>query len=109
MTILLGFAQCADAENGVIAGGVVPALERSEGPFASPSKREPIALPQGGQRNVWPDGYRYRKADALLVSVEQAITVGSASFDQRDDPRALTRLTLLDGLNACPARSSLAL
>jgi hypothetical protein len=35
MTLLVEFAQCADPETGVIAGGVTPALERSEGSFAS--------------------------------------------------------------------------
>ena len=33
MTLLVEWAQCAAPETGVIAGGVTPALERSEGSF----------------------------------------------------------------------------
>lgn len=34
MTPLLSSRTCANSNNSVIAGGVTPALERSEGPFA---------------------------------------------------------------------------
>lgn len=33
-------------------------------------------------------------------------TVGNALFDQRDDPRSLTRMTMLDGLNARAGRGA---
>lgn len=36
----------------------------------------------------------------MLVNLVKASTVGSGLFDGRDDPRALARMKMQDGLNA---------
>lgn len=61
-------------------------------------------LPVEGSGRRKPDEgvvrYRYKKAGVMLVNLVKADTVGGGLFDERDDPRALARMKMLDGLNA---------
>lgn len=75
-------------------------------PVATADTSKLIAAALAALGAIWRDGYRYKKAGVMLLNLVKANTVGSGLFDERDDPRALARMKMLDALNPRFGRDS---
>lgn len=77
-------------------------------PVATADTARLIKAAQTALAAIWRDGYRYKKAGVMLIDLGKATTVGSGLFDRRDDGRSLSRMRVLDGLNARFGRDTVA-
>lgn len=69
-------------------------------PVATSDTAKLIAAAHAALSAIWRDGYRYKKAGVMLVNLVKASMVGEGLFDERDAPRSLARMKMLDGLNS---------
>lgn len=68
-------------------------------PVATGDSAKLIGAALAGLASIWRDGYRYKKADVVLLDLHPAAAVQEGLFDKADSPRSATLMRTVDGLN----------
>jgi DNA polymerase V len=76
-------------------------------PVASADTAKIISAALAGLNVVWRKGYRYKKAGVMLLDLRPAASAQVGLFDRPDDARSITRMRVLDKLNAQYGRDTL--
>jgi DNA polymerase V len=76
-------------------------------PVASADSARIIAAALKALSVIWRAGYRYKRAGVMLVDLLPAAKAQAGLFDQPDDARSLSRMRVMDQLNAQYGRDTL--